>query len=98
MSNMIMKMEEMVPLFKLLGDRTRLTIVHLLQIRECCVCELVDVLELSQPAISQHLRRLRDSGIVSEERRGQWVYYSLNNESKYYLFRSEERRVGKVSK
>lgn len=86
MSKMIMKMEEMVPLFKLLGDRTRLTIVHLLQIRECCVCELVDVLELSQPAISQHLRRLRDSGIVSEKRRGQWVYYSLNNESKYYLF------------
>lgn len=52
MSRMIMEIDEMVPLFKLLGDRTRLTIVHLLQIRECCVCELVDVLRLSQPVIS----------------------------------------------
>lgn len=81
-----MRIEEMVPLLKLLGDRTRLTIVQFLQIRECCVCELVDALDMSQPAISQHLRRLRDLEIVKEERRGQWVFYSLNKETDDYLF------------
>jgi ArsR family transcriptional regulator, arsenate/arsenite/antimonite-responsive transcriptional repressor len=65
-------------LLKLLGDKTRLTIISILKIRECCVCELLEVFEMSQPSISQHLRKLKDLGLVKEERRGQWIYYSLN--------------------
>lgn len=76
-----MKLEDYANLFKLLSDSTRLTILKLIQHRELCVCELVDILPMSQPAISQHLRKLRDAGLVHEEKRGQWVHYSLNAHS-----------------
>lgn len=69
---------------KLLGDKTRLTIVSVLQKQECCVCELVELFEMSQPSISQHLRKLKDAGLVAEERKGQWIYYSLNQSNEYY--------------
>ncbi|MFC4559933.1 ArsR/SmtB family transcription factor [Virgibacillus kekensis] len=78
------RIDDMVPVLKLLGDRTRLTIVFLLNRNPCCVCELVEVLEMSQPSISQHLRKLRDARMVTEERRGQWIYYSINKESSSY--------------
>lgn len=65
-------------LFKLLGDKTRLTIVSLLKERELCVCELAELLQTSQPNMSQHLRKLKDAGWLNESRKGQWVYYSLN--------------------
>jgi ArsR family transcriptional regulator, arsenate/arsenite/antimonite-responsive transcriptional repressor len=69
---------------KLLGDKTRLTMVGILKIRECCVCEFLEVFDMSQPSISQHLRKLKDAGLVKEERRGQWIYYSLNQQSDLY--------------
>ncbi len=69
---------------KLLGDKTRLTMVSILKQRECCVCEFQEVFEMSQPSISQHLRKLKDAGLVKEERRGQWIYYSLNKQNGLY--------------
>ncbi|HHY73463.1 MAG TPA: winged helix-turn-helix transcriptional regulator [Bacillus bacterium] len=69
---------------KLLGDKTRLTIISVLQKQECCVCELVELFEMSQPSISQHLRKLKDAGLVDEERKGQWIYYSLHKSSEFY--------------
>lgn len=62
-------------LLRTLGDETRLQVLLLLQRREFCVCELVDLFPISQPAVSGHLRRLRDAGLVRDERRGMWVYY-----------------------
>ena len=41
---------------------------------------------MSQPSISQHLRKLKDAGLVKEDRRGQWIYYSLNPQNKLYDF------------
>lgn len=70
---------------KLLGDKTRLAMLSLLKEREWCVCEFVDIFEISQPAISQHLRKLKSQGIVKESKRGQWVHYSLNIEAKPYI-------------
>ncbi|MBT2292510.1 winged helix-turn-helix transcriptional regulator [Paenibacillus albidus] len=70
---------------KLLGDKTRLTILSLLKEREWCVCEFVDLFDISQPAISQHLRKLKSKGIVKEQKKGQWVYYSLNIEDKPHI-------------
>ncbi|MEH7299951.1 MULTISPECIES: ArsR/SmtB family transcription factor [Neobacillus] len=69
---------------KLLGDKTRLSIIAILKQRECCVCEFLEVFEMSQPSISQHLRKLKDAGMVKEERRGQWIYYSLNQQTDLY--------------
>lgn len=71
-------------LFKILSDNTRLSMIGLLALKECCVCEFVDIFKRSQPAISQHVRRLKDADLVNERRSGQWVIYSLNLDSHYY--------------
>ncbi|MCY9590141.1 ArsR family transcriptional regulator [Paenibacillus chitinolyticus] len=71
------QLQSLADTFKLMGDKTRLTILALLRERELCVCDLVDVTGMSQPSISQHLRKMKDAGLVSERRKGQWIYYSL---------------------
>lgn len=80
----IIEIDKLTQALKLLGDKTRLTMVAILKHRECCVCEFLEVFTMSQPSISQHLRKLKDAGILSEEKRGQWVYYSLNTKSELY--------------
>ncbi|WP_379971159.1 ArsR/SmtB family transcription factor [Ectobacillus sp. sgz5001026] len=84
MGEVTLDMDRTAQALKLLGDKTRLTIVGILSKRECCVCELLEVFDMSQPSISQHLRKLKDAGLVKEERRGQWVYYSLHSQSDLY--------------
>lgn len=65
--------------FRALSDPTRLRcLLLLLSEQEICVCEFVHALELSQPRVSRHLGHLRDLGVVTTERRGQWMYYRLN--------------------
>lgn len=81
----MVQIEELADVFKLLGDKNRLTIVALLNEKELCVCEIVDILQTSQPNISQHMRKLKDGGLVKESKRGQWVYYSLNVQNKPYI-------------
>lgn len=66
--------------FKALGDPTRLKILALLREGEKCVCELQPLLGLSQPSVSQHLQKLKRAGLVKEDRRAQWVYYSLHGD------------------
>lgn len=70
---------------KLLGDKSRLTMLSLLRERDLCVCEIVDIMEMSQPSISQHLRKLKNAGMLRESRKGQWVYYSLHLHDKPYI-------------
>ncbi|MGR6118321.1 ArsR/SmtB family transcription factor [Aeribacillus composti] len=86
MQKAVVEIEKAAHVLKLLGDKTRLTIMAILKQRECCVCELLEVFDMSQPAISQHLRKLKDAGLVKEDRRGQWIYYSLNPENELYDF------------
>ncbi|HBQ95507.1 MAG: metalloregulator ArsR/SmtB family transcription factor [Firmicutes bacterium] len=73
-----MTTEETSALFKALGDQTRLRILALLSLREHCNCELVSIFGISQPAVSRHIARLKESRLIHERRQGQWVYYSLN--------------------
>jgi len=64
--------------FKALADPTRISIVNrLASADECCVCDLTEAFELSQPTISHHLKVLRDAGLVESSRRGTWAYYRL---------------------
>ncbi|WP_173917892.1 helix-turn-helix transcriptional regulator [Halobacillus sp. Marseille-Q1614] len=84
MEKTIIDIETAAQTLKLLGDKTRLTIIGLVSNGECCVCEFVEVLKMSQPSVSQHLRKLRDAGLVKENRRGQWVFYSLNKNHETY--------------
>lgn len=64
-------------MFRALSDRTRLRILHLLRSGELCVCDLVDVLEASQPLVSRHLGYLRRAGLVQARKQGLWMYYRL---------------------
>lgn len=75
-----MDLNELAHGLKALSDPTRLKIVALLKIRPLCICELVPLFGISQPAISRHMHRLRDAGLVTETRRGQWVFFRLNPE------------------
>lgn len=64
--------------FKCLADDTRLkTILLIHKHKELCVCDLTDLLELSQPKVSRHLAEIRKCNILQAERRGKWVYYSI---------------------
>ncbi|MBI3910235.1 MAG: winged helix-turn-helix transcriptional regulator [Armatimonadetes bacterium] len=69
-------------LFRALADETRLQILGLLAAaREAlCVCDIEANFALSQPTISHHLKVLREAGLVRAERRGLWVYYSLDRQ------------------
>lgn len=82
----LINLERAAVLLKLLGDKTRLSMMKILDVDTCCVCEFVDLFQMSQPAISQHLRKLKDMGLVEEEKKGQWVYYSIRKSSEYYPF------------
>jgi len=65
--------------FKCLSDPTRLNILKIILERQnVCVCEITEILQLSQPKISRHLALLRNLSILLDERKGQWVYYRLN--------------------
>jgi len=67
--------------FKALADDTRLRCLLLItQAEELCVCELMAALNESQPKISRHLAQLRKSGLLSDRRQGQWVFYKLHTE------------------
>ncbi len=55
-------MKELVRIFKALGDDTRIRILKLLQEKDCCVCELTEVLGLAQSTVSGQLRVLKDAG------------------------------------
>lgn len=71
---------ELERLFKLIGDRNRLRILNMLLRAEgesVCVCEFTDVLEISQPTVSHHLKQLTDAGLLVRERRGSFAYFSL---------------------
>ena len=73
----------------LLGDPTRLKILTCLATAgELCVCDLADVLKMDTSAISHQLRKLRDSGLVTNERDGSTIYYSLVGEELHELFAS----------
>jgi DNA-binding transcriptional ArsR family regulator len=65
----------------LAGNEVRLKIVYLLEEEnELCVCDLADILEMTIPAVSQHLRKLKDGNILQTRRSGQTIYYSLKEE------------------
>lgn len=71
-------MDNLVNFFKALSDKTRLRMMLLLLKREHCVCELTEILDLSQPKISKHLAKLRDLGLVNVRRDARFMYYSLS--------------------
>jgi ArsR family transcriptional regulator, lead/cadmium/zinc/bismuth-responsive transcriptional repressor len=66
---------------ELAGNEVRLKILYLLEEEdELCPCDISDILGMSIPAVSQHLRKLKDGNIIESRRDGQTIYYSLKEE------------------
>ncbi|PSR20846.1 MAG: ArsR family transcriptional regulator [Sulfobacillus acidophilus] len=66
--------------WRVLGDATRLHILRILSVRDACVCELVELLPVSQSAVSQHLRKLKYAGLVHDYREKSWIFYGLRSD------------------
>jgi len=69
-------------LFKALGDPHRVRVVNLLAVsgEPVCICDLTELLALSQPTVSFHMKKLVDAGLLEREQRGVWAYYSLRHD------------------
>jgi ArsR family transcriptional regulator len=69
--------DQQAAVLKAMGDETRLEILALLKDGKMCVCEIVPQIDASQSNISQHLRILKDTGIIELEKQGRSNYYSV---------------------
>jgi len=71
-------MRDAIKTFKALSDETRLRILNLLLERECCVCEVMQAMDISQTRASRNLRILYDAGFLKLKKEGLWSLYSLD--------------------
>lgn len=70
---------DLVEVFKAFGDETRMRILNLLKTGELCVCQIEAILNITQSNASRHLNKLRSTGIISCDKKAQWVFYKINN-------------------
>lgn len=73
-------MKDMVRVFKALSDETRLRIMNLLLQRECCVCEVMQALDISQTRASRNLNILYEADLLTLKRDGLWSFYSIDRD------------------
>lgn len=72
-----MELDLMEKQLKAVADANRLRILACLKKGEVCVCDFTNVLNISQPAVSQHLRKLKEAGIITERKVGTWKHYRI---------------------
>ncbi|MCZ4539153.1 metalloregulator ArsR/SmtB family transcription factor [Dietzia maris] len=76
--------EQMAVKLKALADPVRLRLLSHIAARgsdPVCACELLDVVEVSQPTVSHHLKKLVDAGLLTREQRGKWAHYTVVREA-----------------
>ena len=79
-------MREAIKAFKALSDETRLRIINILLERECCVCEVMQALDISQTRASRNLSALYEAGFLKLRKDGLWSLYSIDKDGmKEYL-------------
>lgn len=71
-------MQDLIKAVKALSDETRLRILNVLLGRECCVCEVMQALDISQSRASRNLGILQDAGFLRMRRDGLWIVYSID--------------------
>lgn len=76
-------MKAILNILKALSDETRLRMINLLYVRELCVCDIMETLQISQTKASRHLSYLKSAGLVEDRKHAQWVYYSLAEDGKF---------------
>lgn len=92
-------LKEMEKIIKALADKNRLRIIYLLNgKRDICVCEITDIIGLSQPTISSHLRLLENAGLVESNKDGLWVNYNINSQADLFSRRLVERICNDLKK
>jgi len=79
-------MRYLVKSFKALSDETRLRILNILLERECCVCEVMQALDISQTRASRNLSALYDAGFLKLRKDGLWSIYSIDREEMKMYF------------
>src|SRR5665647_3008546 len=72
---------DIVYMLKALADENRIRILNLLRNDELCVCDIEAVLGIKQSNASRHLNRLKIAGIIVSEKKSQWVYYRLKDDT-----------------
>ncbi len=75
-----MKTIEIEQILKSLADVNRLRMMNLLMRGELCVCEIEEILGLSQTNVSRHLNKLALAGLLDSRKEAQWVFYSINRD------------------
>ena len=78
---------DIAAVFAHLADSTRVRLLSMLCLSDMCVCEMADILQMSQPAVSHHLRVLRQCGVIKFRRQGKRACYYLNPDESGDLIR-----------
>ncbi len=84
---------DMADMFKAMSDPTRLKIINALMVTEMCVADLTALLNMTQPAVSHHLKALRQARLIKFRRDGKSAYYSLDDDHITLLFKQCETHV-----
>ena len=66
-----------IKIFKALGDETRLRIIKMLEVKKMCVCEITAIIGSSMPTVSNHLKILKEAGLIEQDRSEKYINYSL---------------------
>ncbi len=83
----------MAEFFSALADPTRLRLISLLAIEECCVCDLAEQLGMTDSAISHQLRSLRSARLVRYRKEGRQVFYRLHDHHVIELYRTVQEHL-----
>lgn len=75
------KNNKIIKILKAIADQNRLKMLELLSCDNLCSCHFVDILEISQPNVSHHLKILKEAGLIQATKRGRWIDYSLKKEN-----------------
>lgn len=89
-------MRETIKAFKALSDETRLRILNVLLQRECCVCEVMQALEISQSRASRNLSALYNAGFLRLKKDGLWSVYSIDKAGMLDYFNDLTQIVAKA--
>lgn len=89
-------MRDFIKLFKALSDETRLRMLNILLERECCVCEVMQVLDISQTRASRNLAALYEAGFLKLRRDGFWSLYSIDMDNMNEFVADLVRAVAKA--
>jgi ArsR family transcriptional regulator, arsenate/arsenite/antimonite-responsive transcriptional repressor len=71
-------------IFKALGDETRLRILKMLEVKKMCVCEITSIIGSSTPTVSNHLKVLKEAGLVEQDRDEKYMNYSIVSDAEVF--------------